>query len=252
MNAVDVINAVSQLLWPLLVGVLLFFLVPVLRRVLADRERDFTIKMGSAELSVQKASDTLGERVEDVREQLSALKAQMEALHPGEGPVSAGVAPEESPIGRGLTSLRRVLWVDGHPENNAFEIAALLRKDVAVTQELTTDDALRAAETVRTPFDAVITNMGREEEGVSRPDAGLELIRGLRAKHVRSPIFVYTSAPALARTRDEVMAAGADGATSSATELLELLGNAGLELDQTPRTGRFRPSAAPAEAPPAG
>ena len=146
-----------------------------------------------------------------------------------------------------------MLWVDGHPENNAFEVAALRRKDVAVTQELTTDDALRAADDAPTPFDAVITNMGREEEGVTRPEAGLELVHRLRAKQIRWPIFVYTSAPALARTRDEVIAAGANGATSSATELLELLGNAGLQLEQPPRTGRFTPTAAAAaEAPPAG
>lgn len=119
--------------------------------------------------------------------------------------------------------LRHVLWVDDHPENNAFEVHALEERGVTVQLVRSTDDALRAIRTARLPFDAIISDMGRREDGRERRHAGIELIERLRGEDVTTPVVVYASAGAVAREGDRVRRLGA-AATASATELLELLG----------------------------
>lgn len=211
------LDALVPLAWPVLVGVLLWRLLPVLRDVLASR--GFTVKAGGAEITVQQASDQMLDRVEDLREQLSALKAQV-------GGDELAVTVDSSAIARGVGALRRVLWVDDHPHNNAYEIAALTRRGVSVELARSTAEALGAAEGAAPPFDAIITDMGRREDGEQRSDAGMELIDELRRRGVATPVFVYASASAVHRTRDRFEAAGARG-TASATELLEMLGRVG-------------------------
>jgi CheY-like chemotaxis protein len=132
-----------------------------------------------------------------------------------------------------VSQLRRVLWVDDHPENNAYEVAALRRRGVEIIDAKTT----RQAESILNsgqPVDAVITDMGREEEDGFKPDAGLELIGKVTGPGAGIPAIVYTSAQALSRTRDSAMAAGATGATSSGTQLLDILGRLGARDGTTP------------------
>jgi CheY-like chemotaxis protein len=219
----DVVDSLVGLGWVLLVVFVVWKLLPTIRMVVASR--DFTIKVAGTEISVQKASDQLGESVDDLREQLSALKAQVEAI------VAAPAQPEGmavSPIASGVPRLRRVLWVDDHPENNVYEAQALDRKDVVVDQVKSTAEALNALLHATNPYDAVITDMGRPQNGQDNPRAGLEFIERMREEDTTTPIFVYASAPAVARWSEEIATAGANGATSSATELLEMLGRVGL------------------------
>jgi CheY-like chemotaxis protein len=171
-------------------------------------------------ISVQEASEQLNDRLEDVREQVSSLKAQFD----GEESTDAEAA---SPIARGVPGLRAILWVDDYPENNAFEVESLGRRGVRVLQARSTTEALRMAD-ARPELDAAITDMGRREDGVEHPRAGIELAAQLRERRPELPILVYASAPAVARSRQDAEAAGATFVTSSATELLDELGRIGL------------------------
>jgi CheY-like chemotaxis protein len=213
----DVMGSLTGLVWFALVAFVVWKLLPAIRTIVESR--GFTIKAGGAEISVQQASDTLAHGVDDLREQLSALKAQVEA--------GAG-APAASPIAAGVPQLRRVLWIDDHPENNVYEIQALHRKDVAVDQVTTTADGLNAVLHATLPYDVVITDIGRKENGEDRPQAGLDFIQRMRKADPKTPVFVYASAAAVGRLSEQITAAGASGATSSATELLEMLGRVGL------------------------
>jgi CheY-like chemotaxis protein len=213
-------DTVIGLAWPVLVGLVLWKLGPTIRGVIESRA--FTVKVAGTEISVQQASDALAHRVDDLREQVSALRAQ------ADGDAEGGAAPaEDSPIASGVPRLRRVLWVDDHPENNVYEVAALRSKDVDVLQVRSTAEATdQLANGMR--FDAVITDMGRAEDGRLDVDAGIDLIEALRARGIETPVLVYASASAVARTRDRVRTAGGYVATSSATELLEALGRLGM------------------------
>ena len=218
----DVVDLLTGLAWPVVAGVVLWRLLPTIRRVLASR--GFTINAGGMEISVQQASENLTERIEDLREQLSALKETVEEAQPAAAREATG-AP--SPIAAGLPSLHVVLWVDDFPENNAFEVDALRRKGVRVLQARTTAEGLRLLD-AHPDTSAVITDMGRTEDGHAVDEAGIELVQRVRERRPELPVFVYASAPAVARTRAKALAAGATFVTSSATELLEALGRAGL------------------------
>jgi CheY-like chemotaxis protein len=214
----DLADLVTGLVWPVLAGLIIWRLMPLIRDVI--RSRSFKVNVAGLEISVQEASEALGSTVDDLRQQVSSLKADLEGLS-----AAAGEEPRaESPIADGVPRLSSVLWVDDFPENNAFEVSTLRRRQVRVTQVRTTRDALGAL--AEQPFDVVITDMGRQEDG---PDAGLDLLHVLRERHVDVPVFVYASAPAVARSGAAAHKLGAAGVTSSATELLDMVGRVGLQ-----------------------
>src|ERR1700750_3378482 len=126
--------------------------------------RGFAVKVGGAEITVQQASDQLATQVDDVRAQLSALKAELEPR--GEnGPRGAGVAAvPASPIEDGVPLLRRGLWVDDHPENNVYEREALLRRGVDVIEVKSTGEAIKALNSQQS-VDAIVSDMCRDAHG---------------------------------------------------------------------------------------
>jgi CheY-like chemotaxis protein len=220
----DAVELIKGVIWPLLIALAIWRLYPTIRRVMESR--GFTVKAGGAEITVQQASDQLAGQVDDLRTQVSGLRAQLETVAPG-----SAAAQGESPMESGVARLRRVLWVDDHPENNAYEVAALRGRGVQILSAKSTSEA-EGIVASGDPIDVIVTDMGREEDGDFRPDAGLQLIEHLRGRDVTAPVVVYTSAPTLARVRAQALAAGAHGATASGTELLDMLGRLGCVEDR--------------------
>ena len=77
------------------------------------------------QISVQQASENLTERIEDLREQVSALKAGRRRRVTAAG----ALADRGGPAGPAA-----VVWVDDFPENNAYEVDVLRRKSVPSTR----------------------------------------------------------------------------------------------------------------------
>jgi CheY-like chemotaxis protein len=223
-SASEAVDLLTGLAWPVLVGLVVWKLLPSIRRVIDSR--GFTIHAGGMEISVQEASQALGERLEDLREQLSALRAEVEHGASGAALESAPVTAAASPIATGLAGLAAVLWVDDYPENNAFEVETLRRKDVRVLQAGSTDEGVRMLDD-HPEIAALITDMGRKENGRVHDEAGVDLIELALARRPELPVLVYASAPAIARSGEKARAAGARIATASATELLDALGRIG-------------------------
>ncbi len=121
-----------------------------------------------------------------------------------------------------LTS-KRILWVDDNPANIACEIATVQEKGIEVTQALSTSQAVQILVSSGLSFNAIITDMGRTEEGEYRPKAGISLIKAVREAGINLPILVYTTLNLYGRTINEVVAAGGNGATMSAEELFAWL-----------------------------
>lgn len=215
----DVTDLLTGLAWPLLIGLVLWRLFPSIRRMIESR--GFTVSAGGIEISVQQASEQIARQVDDLRTQVSALKADASAAQ------TEGGLESTSPIAVGVPRLRTVLWVDDFPENNAFEVASLRDKGLEVLQERSTAEAIRSLGS-RGDVDAVISDMGRTENGVTHPDAGLELLAAVREQEAAPPVLIYASAPAVGRTRQAALDAGAVGVTASATELMEMLGKLGM------------------------
>jgi CheY-like chemotaxis protein len=119
---------------------------------------------------------------------------------------------------------KRILWVDDHPENNAYEARMFKSLGIVVDQKTSTKDALDALSTNQ--YDVVITDMKRGPND----QAGYELLNEMRRRQMKVPLFIY-SGSSNEKFRAEAMEKGAQGETNNPTELFQyvtgaLLGSA--------------------------
>jgi CheY-like chemotaxis protein len=112
---------------------------------------------------------------------------------------------------------RLVLWVDDNPQNNQAPAAVLKAVQANVVQVKSTRQAL--AQLTARKFDAIVSDMGRWEG----PLEGYALLEQVRQMGLLTPFFFFSTGGgrqehvAMARQR------GADGSTSSVSELLQQL-----------------------------
>ncbi|MGW7422897.1 response regulator [Streptomyces sp. NPDC054813] len=208
-DATELIRALTGLAWPFFAAWVVGKLLPEIQHIM--KKRDFSLKVGNNELTVQQFTDKVVETTAELQQQVAAQAGQGRAGHN---------PPPQQRV------LHRILWVDDVPSNNAYEAGQLQAMGVEVVQAESTEEGLRALQGAPRPFDAVISDMGRAEAGGFDPDAGLKLIRKIRETDDATPVFVYGGAGAAAR-RDQVADAGGTGVTQSPTELFVLLGQVG-------------------------
>jgi CheY-like chemotaxis protein len=215
-------NAIAGLAWPLIAGIVLWRLVPTIRDI--AKQRGFTVEVAGAKLTVQELSEKLTESTAELRASTAELKGRLES-----GDLSKSRVTEESGVLPEERLLRRVLWVDDVPSNNSYIAAQLESLGVEIRQVTSTDTGVAAIQDASTPFDAVISDMGRDEPRGFNPDAGLDLIRRIRQLKGRGdniPIFIFGTRRAVER-RAEILAAGGKDVTSSTTQLFTFLRGVG-------------------------
>ena len=211
-DVASVLTAIGALVWPLILGLAIWKLMPVLKtRLSAD---DVTFKMLGTEISLEQASANVEKHLADLQKKVAELRTVVEQSHPG---LLQSVADDKE--GHEQES---VLWVDDHPENKVFEIEHLKRLEIPVTLAKSTDEALTAL--ARGRYTMVITDMDRQEDGRTIPQAGLVLIQRMKENNFQTPVFLYCSKKAVEMYREKVVAAGAAGVTYSPVELFERLG----------------------------
>jgi CheY-like chemotaxis protein len=228
MTAARVIEAIGSLLWPLLVAVLLIRVIPHIPGVVADlrkamRTRAFTVGIGGAELSVEDATEQLRRQVADLQNHMAVLLAErgeVGAAAPPPAPAGAGVVEPAGPApdqGRAT-----VLWVDDDPDANALELAKLRDDGVEVLLARSTVEAMDVL-SLRRGVRAVVTDLGRAEDGEFRSHAGLALLRQLHEAEQDQPVLVYTGPRRVELDRQDALDAGAAVVTASPTELFAAL-----------------------------
>ena len=251
MTAARIIEAIGSLLWPLLVAVLLIRVVPHIPGVVADlrktmRTRAFTVKVGGVELSVEDATEQLRRQVADLQTHMAAQLAERAA--PG-GPVPPPGAPADTAAAPGADQGRAtVLWVDDDPDANTLELAKLRDDGLEVLLARSTAEAMDVL-SLRRGVRAIVTDLGRAEDGEFRSHAGLALLRQLREAERDQPVLVYTSPRRVELDRQDALDAGAVAVTSSPTELFAAMrrvlaapdGRPGPPAPEPPRTAERRP-----------
>lgn len=215
-DAIELIKALTPLVWPLILAIVLWRLFPVITAIV--KSRAFSLKIAGMEVSVQDAADQVRAQIEDLQHQVIALRRGAGAAAAAKTATTARALakPLAPPDGRSP----KVLWVDDNMSNNAFQIAQLHDLGVTVIQSSSTEDAMSIMNG-NPNFDAVISDMGRREGGAYRVQAGLILLGAVRKAGLQVPFMIYSSQKYADRARNEVIAAGGDGATSSPVELLE-------------------------------
>jgi CheY-like chemotaxis protein len=232
MTAARIIEAIGSLLWPLLVAVLLIRVIPHIPGVVTDlrramRTRAFTVKIGGVELSVEEAAEQLRRQVTDLQTQMAIQLAErgdrVEAGPPGRpGSPGAGAGAEAADGAAPDQGRPTVLWVDDNPEANTLELAKLRDDGVEVLLARSTAEAMDVL-SLRRGVGAIVTDMGRTEDGEFRSHAGLALLRQLHEAEQSQPVLVYTSTRRVELDRQDALDAGATTVTSSPTELFAAL-----------------------------
>lgn len=260
----ELISAVAQLMWPLiaLCGLLVFRrAIGRLLRTAERREMEFEI--GGQRLTLHELNDQQNGMIQDLQRQLSMLSAQLEerdsriaelagAADPSpavrinheqaeltdvrtlpEPPPASSLArpggstepgpPPQAPVDAEPFA---VLWVDDRPENDALLIQQLRENGVRVTTASTTADAL--TEIQERPYRLIVSDMSRQEDGQSRPDAGLALVQELRDLGVDTPVIIFGGRQGRLQYSAQARQAGAVATTTSAYEMFKHFQNFGL------------------------
>ena len=259
MTAARIIEAIGSLLWPLLVAVLLIRVIPHIPGVVADlrkamRTRGFTVKVGGVELSVEEATEQLRRQVTDLQTHMASQLAAQGVAVPSGPPAAPGAPPgteAEAPTpGTPAAGAERatILWVDDNPDANALEVAKLRDDGLEVLVARSTAEAMDVL-SLRRGVRAIVTDLGRSEDGEFRSHAGLALLRQLHEAEQDQPVLVYTSARRVELDRQDALDAGAAAVTASPTELFAALrrvlatppGNAEAPAPGPPSSGQRRP-----------
>lgn len=249
----ELITAVAQLLWPLIVLAVLVLFRGSFRRVLRTAERrELEVEVGGQKLTMHELNDQQNEMIQDLQRQVSALSAQLQARGPvpRSGPAEpalpcppeqprasvpsreTGPSSSDSPTNgeapaNGNGSVRAatrprsgsepfaVLWVSDRPESHALLVEQLRNNGVRVTTARTTAEAVELVN--RRPYRLVVSDMGRREDGRWQPDAGLALLGELHDLGVDVPVVVFSEQQQYAARARQ---AGAVAVTGSAAEMV--------------------------------
>lgn len=254
----ELLSSIAELAWPVAVVIgLVLFARPLAGLLHSGRDRDeVTFEIGGQRLTLGKLRQQQNELMLDLQRQVEELRTQLaqeraaraagrpappqpeepedaeeneaeEDERPGPpdpaGP-PARIRPRKARERRAPN--RSVLWVDDQPENNALLIEQLTTSGAHVDIATSTTEGLALAS--RRDYGAVITDLGRTENGGFRPDAGLDLVRQLRAAGDPAPTIVYSSERSAATRGPDVTAAGAQEITASGGEVLGFLRRLGV------------------------
>ncbi|MBA2932968.1 response regulator [Sphingomonas sp. CGMCC 1.13654] len=243
---IELAKALVPLAWPLILAIMLWKLFPAIKTIVGSPT--FSIKVAGMEIGVQDATSQLSKQIEDLQTQVIELRRVSmpgavisAAALPIQAPLSPANEPEGSEVSPSVTGAggadrparslesgarrsKTILWVDDRPTNNAFEISQLENQGISVRQARSTEEAMSVLRQLA-EVGAVISDMGRHENGIYDRHAGLTLLTALRQAGLHMPFLVYSSASHIRQNDKLVQAAGGDGATASAVELLEWIGS---------------------------
>ena len=202
----DINDLVGKLAWPLVVLVLVWILRRPLKDLLSRDHVEANLPGGVSFVARNPAAAT------------EALVTATSTKEEGISPATAQVEIEAATADLiGFDRALRVLWVDDRPSNNRFEAAALEALGIKIELALSTVEAL-AKMSVRGPFDAIISDMGRPPD----PRAGYTLLDALRQAGDLTPLVIYAGS-SRPEHFDEAVSHGAVGSTSQPMELIRLV-----------------------------
>lgn len=208
-DTVDLLKAMSTFAWPVLVLFLLLRLLPTIGEVI--RSRKLELEIGGMRISMLELLEQLPRQLDDLRLHGGASVADTPAVDQAD--------KAQPPRAGGKNPTERILWVDDRPEANVYEKQTLLDDGWKIDSAISTREAISRSADAWSRYDVVVTDMGRDEDGQYVPDAGIQLVRRIRDTGSTVPVFVYTGRRGW-DLRSEALAAGADGLTSSPSELL--------------------------------
>ncbi len=213
-GAKNLIEALTALLWPLIVVILIFFFRPAVSAIMESaKSRKFTLKIGGQELTMDEASQVQQKLIADLQTQVSEIQKKLGGLVTQTVQSATLSSPSHAPS--------KILWVDDNPKNNSYFIQQLSDMGVKVDTALSTAEGLSLFNSHK--YDCIISDMGRTEGLSYQPTAGIKLLEQIRNEDKNIAFLIYSSALAGQNYGRQALERGATAVTSSPTELFGLL-----------------------------
>lgn len=210
------LEGIAALLWPCIVILLVFLFKPAVAALIESaKSRKFTLKIGGQELTMEEANAQQRTLIADLQSQVVEIQKML-----GVGAQPA-VTPLKSQPSRRATRQALILWVDDQPKNNSYFVQQLSDKGFIIDLALSTAEGLKQFD--RGQYGLVISDMGRTEEGLYKPTAGLDLLERIRAQSPDIPFVIFCSSRGIREHASEAVALGVTSITSSPTELMGVL-----------------------------
>ena len=183
--------------WPVILLIIILIFRSEVRQflpTLASRSKKADIAGTSfefTEVAVKALQDSIESGVEKFKdnpdELASFVRKQVEKLP------EASASPK--PLARPFPlSGRSILWVDDNPLNNVYEESVFKQLGATIKQATSTGQALH--DLVSAPYDLIISDIHRNENGRSNPAAGYELLDEIGRQKMPVSFVFYTSSVA--------------------------------------------------------
>lgn len=207
----------SATLWPLLAGILVWRIGPVIVRKFVESEQ-VTLKGAGLEASFHQGQTAAAAALGAAANLKNDNPSTGESVNPKR--IARDVA-EAVPNAEAFKRLQSssLLWVDDRPDNNRYERTALEAMGIQVELALGTDEAVKKFD--HQSFDLVISDMDRPGD----PRAAYTLLDILRQKSITTPFIIYAGSRLPAHVQ-EARERGALGCTNSPQELIVLVADA--------------------------
>lgn len=212
----QLLEAIGVLAWPAIIILLILMFRPAIAGLIESaKSRKFTLKLGGQELTMEEASEQQRKLIADLQAQVLEIKKSLEGIAR-----PAPAAPEKAAL-KMPPAVASVLWVDDQPKNNSYFVQQLVDRGVSVELALSTAEGLRMFD--KKTYGVVISDMGRTEDGIYKPTAGLELLKVIRERNKTIPFIIYSSSRGGREHREAAIKLGATTLTTSPTEMVGLL-----------------------------
>ena len=206
---------IADLLWVLFAAVVVLAFAGPLRQVIS--QRDFNLEIGGLKVSAKTSLENLSKDVEDLRREVVRLSKAVAAhspVLPEPEPAEEATAPagsEGSPAATQAAAASAaiaattatILWADDNPKGNASIIRSFRDLGIDVQLARTTDEAMKTLQSASPRISLVISDMGRQQWGLYRQYAGLDLLDQMRKEGFEVPVAFYTTRERAAQVRNK-------------------------------------------------
>jgi CheY-like chemotaxis protein len=203
--------ALASLAWPAIALFALYRFWPAIETLL--KRDSVTVKLGGFELSSQQVVDDFRKNFADIQKRISGIELARTDI---EGQSASVPVSTPSPAPKAL------LWVDDFPSNNALLIESFTKEGIDVVLSLDTSDALKKLK--NGDYSAVITDLGRKEDGIDNPNAGLDLLIEMRKINSNLPTLVFAGSRGISH-RKKLLEHGAAEVTASGVDVFRFVKN---------------------------
>jgi CheY-like chemotaxis protein len=211
-------KAIANLGWPVSLLVVFFFMRKEIRPLL--QKDQVTIKIGSFEINVADATKKIAEDLTKLQKEIAEIKEiKIENSDISLKKITLNINEEQI---YKIKNDNRILWADDYPENNAFIIETLSKEGWIIDCVGTTSEAMKRFS--QFSYDAIISDLGRFENGKDNPFAGLDLIELVKKEDPKIPILIFAGDRGM-QNKSKLIAAGAADVTDYGSDVFRFISN---------------------------